>query len=93
MKTSLYVFSYESGWMIIVYEGSNYTEYFSCAEEYWDTTLKYIRLLNIPEENRFEYKLGTYDELLEFEAKNSISIFKLDGNEILELSKYKTKII
>lgn len=79
MKSS-YVFKYESGWMIVLYDGQINVKYFNIAEHDWDAALDYEALFN--PEKRYVYELPTYSYV------SKIDVFSLDGNPIEQLKEY-----
>lgn len=44
MKRYAFIFDYNEGWMIILYQNGKQSKYFNSAEDGWDNSIDYMNL-------------------------------------------------
>lgn len=81
----VFIFDYDGGWMILLYENGINTEYFNSAENGWDNSLDFADLFIENGGKKYYYMLSSY-ELIE-----DINVFKLENRPIESLENYLLK--
>lgn len=81
----VFIFDYDGGWMILLYEDRINTKYFNSAENRWDNSLDFADLFIENGGKKYYYMLPSYD-LVE-----DIDVFKLENRPIESLENYLLK--
>lgn len=85
MMKEVYIFEYEEGWMIFLYQDGKEHKYWSCAEDMWDDVWDIIYLLELPEENIYHYRMDSFEQYKEY--VNDI----ITNESKLALEKFRVK--
>ena len=78
----VFIFDYESDWMILCYENGRNKKYFNSSEDDWDNSLEYAELFIENGGNEYYYKLPSYDLI------DDMDVFELKNEQIKELSGF-----
>ena len=60
MKRYAFVFDYDRGWMIVLYQDGKQSKYFNSAEDGWDNSIDYMNLFLENGGNRYYYQGHSY---------------------------------
>lgn len=80
-----FIFDYNGGWMILLYEDGINTKYFNSAENGWDDSLDYTDLFIGNGGTKYHYMLPSYDFI------KNIDVFGLGNHPIEALRNYLLK--
>ena len=80
-----FIFDYDGGWMILLYEDGINTKYFNSSENGWDNSLDYMNLFIAHGGKKYYYMLPSYDLV------KDIDVFELENRPIESLENYLLK--
>ena len=83
MKRYAFIFDYNGGWMIILYQNGKLSKYFNIAEDGWDDSIDYMNLFLENGWNRYYYQGHSYEDVA------NIDVFSLSDEPIKQLEKYR----